>query len=102
MEKVKLVVWAYAAFIFAGGVMGWVNAKSRPSLISGIVFGIALAAAGFWLTNPGGVLVALGLTLALLAFFAFRLAKTRKLMPAGASALVSLIVTIILTIVLVQ
>lgn len=102
MENIALIVWLYAAFILAGGIMGWLKAKSRPSLVAGIVFGIALMVAAYRFTAPGGAVVALGLSLVLMVFFGYRLAKTRKLMPAGMSALVSLIVVIVLTIVLVQ
>jgi uncharacterized membrane protein (UPF0136 family) len=100
MQNIMIIVWVYAAFIFVGGIIGWVKAKSRQSLVSGIVFGIALAVAGSQLSRPGAVLVALGLSLVLLTVFGIRLAKTRKLMPAGVSALASLIVVIILTTVL--
>ena len=102
MERIAIVVWVYAAFVFVGGVMGWVKAKSRPSLVAGMLFGVALAVTGWQLSRPGALLVALGLSLVLLTVFGIRLAKTRKLMPAGVSALASLIVVIILTAVLVK
>ena len=76
---------AYGSLAIIGGIIGYLQAKSQPSLISGIVSGSLLLAAallelqGFAL----GSLLARLVAIALVAVFTFRLIKTRKFMPAG-------------------
>jgi len=67
--------------LVAGGLIGFLKAKSRVSLIMSAAFAAALSlcAAGI-VFQP---YVADILLAALLVVFAMRLAKTRKLMPAG-------------------
>lgn len=76
---------AYGILAIVGGAIGYKQARSKASLISGTVSG--------WLLILGGVLRSLGqtwglglaaiVTLALVIIFTIRLIKTRKLMPAG-------------------
>jgi len=75
------VLWIYIIVLVAGGLIGFLKAKSRVSLIMSAAFAAALSlcAAGI-VFQP---YVADILLAALLVVFAMRLAKTRKLMPAG-------------------
>ena len=75
------VLWIYIIVLVAGGLVGFLKAKSRVSLIMSAAFAAALSlcAAGI-VFQP---YVADILLAALLVVFAMRLAKTRKLMPAG-------------------
>ena len=86
----------YALAVFGGGVMGYIKAGSRPSLISGCISGAALAISAYIsLRNPAaGFALATFLALALLVVFALRLRRTRKLMPAGWMAILSLVATV--------
>ncbi len=76
----NLIVWIYTALLLVGGIIGFVKAGSRASLIAsgGSAIPLALAAAGIlpFLAAP------IVLT-ALLVVFGIRLAKTRKFMPSG-------------------
>lgn len=68
-----------------GGLYGYVKAKSKVSLISGLVSGGLLLASG-GVQGMGlvwGRWVALGLTIVLVITFGIRLKKTGKWMPAG-------------------
>ncbi len=76
---------AYGILAIVGGIIGYVQAKSKASLISGIISGLLLVTAGVMqLQGQGlGLIVAIVVTIALIIVFAMRLAKTRKFMPAG-------------------
>jgi uncharacterized membrane protein (UPF0136 family) len=75
------VLWVYIALLILGGVIGFVKAGSRVSLISSVVFAVALAlfAAGIlpWKFGADVLLVVL------LVVFAARYLKVKKFMPAG-------------------
>jgi uncharacterized membrane protein (UPF0136 family) len=81
----KMSLLVFAALVAAGGVMGFVKAQSKPSLISGVVSAILLAVC-FFVTNDHpntGLLAGWVLTDLLFVVFAIRLAKTKKFMPSG-------------------
>ncbi|MBD2001238.1 hypothetical protein H6F93_25090 [Leptolyngbya sp. FACHB-671] len=76
---------AYGILSIVGGIIGYVQAQSKTSLISGSVSGALLILAGILsLTGiSGGLWLAAIVTVALIIVFAVRLSKTRKFMPAG-------------------
>lgn len=75
----------YGILAIVGGIIGYVQAKSKASLISGIISGLLLIIAGVMqLQGQGlGLILAIVVTIALIIVFAMRLAKTRKFIPAG-------------------
>jgi uncharacterized membrane protein (UPF0136 family) len=85
----------YAVLLAAGGIMGFVKARSRPSLVAGLVSAVA-ALAALSLSRLGYSFgIPLGMTLAtvLFVFFGYRYAlRNRLFMPNGLMAVVSLIV----------
>jgi uncharacterized membrane protein (UPF0136 family) len=92
----------YALLLAAGGAMGFVRARSRPSLVAGLVSALAaLGALALARTgNPLGVPLGMVLAIVLFVFFGYRYAlRARKFMPNGLMAVVSLIVLGILGIV---
>jgi uncharacterized membrane protein (UPF0136 family) len=85
----------YAVLLAAGGIMGFVKARSRPSLIAGLASSAA-AFVALWLSTLGNrFVIPLGMTLAcfLFVFFGYRYAlRNRLFMPNGMMAVVSLVV----------
>lgn len=84
-RAVEISLLVYGILVSAGGVFGFLKAKSKASLIAGLVSGGLLitaysiskrnTSAGF---TMGAVVAAL-----LLLVFGARLAKTKKFMPSG-------------------
>ena len=76
-----VVLWIYIGLLLVGGLIGFLKAKSRVSLIMSAAFAVALAGcAGGLITQPAVPDALLGV---LLVVFAIRVIKTRKFMPAG-------------------
>lgn len=93
MNTSSLIVIVYALLVMVGGVFGFVRAGSRPSLIAGVLGGLALLTAG-WGIGRGqvwGLPMALVLILGLLVFFTARYVRTRAFMPGGLMAVLSLL-----------
>jgi len=83
------ILWIYIVFLVIGGLIGYFKAKSPVSLIMSVIFAAALSlcAAGIiFQAYVADIFLA-----ALLVVFAMRLAKTKKLMPAGLMVVVTLI-----------
>ena len=88
----------YGILLLFGGIMGYVSAKSKPSLISGVVSGLLLFASAFlqWIEIPTGLVLAQIITVILAIVFVIRLWKTRKFMPAGLMLVLSVAMLVIL------
>ena len=81
----SIVAIAYGILAAVGGVIGYRQAKSKPSLISGLISGSLLIVGGA-IAQRGeiwGYWLALVVTSLLVVVFAIRLIKTKKFMPAG-------------------
>lgn len=76
---------AYGILAVVGGIIGYIQAQSKASLISGGISGLLLIFAGVMqLQGQGwGLVLATVVTVVLVFFFAVRVTKTRKFMPAG-------------------
>lgn len=80
-----MVAIAYGILAAVGGVIGYRQANSKPSLISGVMSGLLLIGGGA-IAQMGyswGHWLALIVTSLLVIVFAIRLIKTKKFMPAG-------------------
>lgn len=87
------VIFIYAVFVLVGGLLGYQKARSRVSLASGLVSGIALILLGR-ATEQGrawGEQTALALAFALMVVFMSRWRKTGKFMPGGLMTIVSVL-----------
>jgi len=85
----------YAGLLAVGGVIGYLKAGSRASLIAGSISAIAVALAlGLSIqNNRWGVRLGVLLSVSLFVLFGYRYAaKTRKFMPSGLLAIASLVV----------
>ncbi|KAM4792484.1 transmembrane protein 14C-like isoform 1-T1 [Cyanocitta cristata] len=84
--------FGYAALVASGGIIGYAKAGSVPSLAAGLFFG-SLAGLGAYQVsqNPNNVWVSLITSGALTAVMGTRFYNSRKFMPAGLIAGVSLL-----------
>ena len=82
------VLWIYIVLMVLGGVMGFVKAKSKASIIASVAFGAILS------------LFALGILpyqyhvwvlVVLLVFFGMRFAKSKKFMPNGLMTILTIL-----------
>lgn len=93
MQIAGFIVLVYGVLTAGGGVMGYVKASSKPSLIAGLVSGALLLACGALILS-GLVLGAWGaaaIALALLVIFVVRMARGAGKMPAIPMIVLSLI-----------
>ncbi|HWD94783.1 MAG TPA: TMEM14 family protein [Verrucomicrobiae bacterium] len=83
------VLWVYIVLLVVGGLIGFLKAKSKVSLIMSVSFAalLSLCAAGVvFYPYVADILLA-----ALLVVFAIRLTKTKKFMPAGMMLILTLV-----------
>ena len=81
------ILWIYIVLLVAGGIMGFVKAGSKMSLLTSLAFAAVLA-----LCNANIIQVRhlADLILAILiVFFGWRFAKSKKLMPMGLMAILT-------------
>jgi uncharacterized membrane protein (UPF0136 family) len=79
------VLWVYIVLLVAGGVIGFLKAKSQVSLVMSVAFAVLLIVTAIPRLLSAGVAAGMAdlLLAALLVVFTIRLAKTKKFMPAG-------------------
>jgi uncharacterized membrane protein (UPF0136 family) len=90
IQYAQYAVIATAVLVILGGIMGFVKAKSKISLIAGSISGILLGVC-FYVSQsePKFGLIGAAVLLTMLdAMFAARLAKTKKIMPSGVMVIV--------------
>ena len=83
------VLWVYIVLLVVGGMIGFLKAKSKVSLIMSVTFAalLALCAIGeVFKYYMADIFLA-----ALLVVFAIRLAKTKKFMPSGMMLILTLV-----------
>ena len=83
------VLWIYIVLLVVGGMIGFLKAKSKVSLIMSVVFAalLALCAVGA-VFKPYMADIFLA---ALLVVFGIRLAKTKKFLPSGMMLILTLV-----------
>jgi uncharacterized membrane protein (UPF0136 family) len=82
------VLWVYIVLLFAGGLMGFLKAKSKMSLIMSAAFAAILILCNLNIINiPHAADFVL---IFLLVFFAVRLTKSKKFMPNGMMSVITL------------
>lgn len=81
----------YGLIILSGGIIGYLTARSTPSLISGGLLGLAAVIGGIMISTsrPAGSVVALIATILVALFFGFQLVKGLSAGgPVGRAALI--------------
>ncbi len=93
LEFARVFLFVFGLATVGGGVMGFVKANSKPSLIAGGLAGALLLLAGWLAGRPGraGWILGFVVSLALAGRFVSAFAKTKKPMPAGMMAALSVI-----------
>jgi uncharacterized membrane protein (UPF0136 family) len=95
-EAVTTYLFCFSAFSFLGGMIGYVKAKSRASLIAGTISGALLSLAGWLATRYSGGLGRAGMFLgffvsaALAVRFGNAFRTTKKPFPAGIMTLLGI------------
>ena len=78
----QIYYYFFGLAAIAGGAMGYARAKSKPSLIAGSVSGALLIIAGLLSPRVSGFVLALIVSVLLLAHFGRSYAAKKKPMPA--------------------
>ena len=94
----QVALGIYALLMVCGGVIGYVKAGSRPSLIAGVGSGVAALVALVVATSNPKVGFGLGLATAIVVAVAMgnRFRRTGAFMPAGLVTLVSIVVAVLM------
>jgi uncharacterized membrane protein (UPF0136 family) len=97
MQNTAIEIWIYGVIMILGGIMGFVKVGSKASLISGVGMGLALLASGYGVSRGSvdSLVVALIIAALLVVIFAIRYAKTKRFMPGGMLAILSLIAVVV-------
>lgn len=85
MNSSLIAALIYGILAIIGGIIGYIKANSQVSLFSGVISGLLLILAAYFQIQgqAWALILAVLVTVSLVIFFALRLAKTRKFMPAG-------------------
>lgn len=94
----QILTWSiliYSFVVLLGGVMGYLKAKSKVSLLAGLGSGIALIVSWFvFRQNPlVGLGIATLIALLLVIVFIIRFFRTRTFMPSGLMTIFSIAAT---------
>jgi len=83
-----IVLWVYIVLLVAGGLVGFVKAGSKASLIASSAFALPLVLAALDIVPALVAEAVLGI---LLVFMGMKFAKSKKFMPSGLMAILSLV-----------
>jgi len=98
MKIAAIATLAYGFLVLAGGIFGYIQAKSLPSLITGGVCGLILLVAGgyIWQGHMPAAYVAGATALLLSLFFAYRFSTSGKFMPGGLMLALGFVAVVVL------
>lgn len=89
-ETARIGIAIYGVLIAGGGVGAFLKSGSKPSIVSGVISGIVLAAAYSKDSVPTALITAVVLSIV----FAIRFFKSKKFIPAGLLCLLSIAATV--------
>ena len=87
----ETILWIYIVLLVIGGLIGFLKAKSKISLLTSVVFAIVL---GICAMDYVRIEWAWGILSFLALFFLIRFLKTNKFMPGGMMTLLTFITII--------
>src|SRR5882724_5154604 len=92
MHLSDAILWIYIVLLFLGGLFGYLKAGSKVSLVMSAVFAavLCLCASGVVFQPHLSKILINVLLASLLVVFAIRLTKTKKFMPSGLMAVLTL------------
>lgn len=93
MTTAQIVLWVYIGLVIAGGLVGFLKAGSKASIIASSIFGAVLA---LFALNILPFRFSWIILFVLLLFFGKKFLKGRKFMPSGLMALLTIITLIVL------
>ncbi|XP_053142318.1 transmembrane protein 14A [Hemicordylus capensis] len=94
--------FGYALIVALGGAVGYIRKGSKISLIAGIIFGITAGYGAYCVThNPRDIKISLFTAFLLTTVMGVRFKRSKKLMPAGIVAGLSLLMILRLVLMLV-
>lgn len=98
MNIAVIAAITYGIIAIIGGIIGYVQARSIPSLLSGIISGLLIIlGVVFYLQGQAwGFVQALAVIAVLVVVFTVRFVKTRKFMPAGLMLLLGVVTLVIM------
>jgi uncharacterized membrane protein (UPF0136 family) len=89
--KPEVILWVYIVLLVIGGLIGYLKAKSKISLIMSLIFAVLL---GICAVEHLRVEWSWGILSFLALIFFIRLLKTKKFMPSGMMLLVTAVAII--------
>jgi len=93
--KPETILWIYIVLLVIGGLIGFLKAKSKISLISSVIFAVIL---GFVAMNKPQPIFSLQWSWGILSFLALiffiRFLRTKKFMPSGMMLLITAVTII--------
>ncbi len=93
--KPETILWIYIVLLVIGGLIGFLKAKSKISLITSLAFAIVLGFVA--VDNPKPIFTvewSWGILSFLALIFFIRLLKTKKFMPSGMMLLITAVAII--------
>ncbi len=88
----QFILWVYIALLVVGGLIGFLKAKSKASLIASLAFAVPLSLCASGVVPPSAAGLVANILLAVLAiFFGMRFAKTKAFMPGGLMTIASVV-----------
>ena len=90
--KPETILWIYIVLLVLGGLIGFLKAKSKISLITSVAFAIVL---GICAMDILPIEVSWGILSFLALFFLIRFLKNKKFMPGGMMTLLTIATIIV-------
>ena len=88
MTAPNIVLWVYIVLLVAGGLVGFLKAGSKASIIASSIFAVPLVLAALGIVPARAAEVVLGI---LFAYMGIKASKSKKFMPGGLMAILSAI-----------